>query len=181
MGKKSCQQPDERLDSPDLESNDDHKQSTNLQRLTLQAPTVLFQATVGVSWRIKKSHADATCKRLTRSDFSTTRNMGFGGERQRDIPQSASEAGKSQPSGQQGVSLSRQASQASAPTVLIVQHKALANARKNLFICDGFSNHINWNDKGCDSKCQTIMFKIHWNGAKDLTTELNDQGLNNGN
>ena len=55
MGKKSCQQPDERLDSPDLESNGDHKQSTNLQQLTLQAPTVLFQATVGVSWRMEKS------------------------------------------------------------------------------------------------------------------------------
>ena len=67
------------VDSFDLVTN--MKQSTNLQRLTLQAPTVLFQATVGVSWRIRKSHADATCKRLTPSDFSTTRNMGFGGER----------------------------------------------------------------------------------------------------
>lgn len=69
------------------------------------------------------------------SDFSTTETMGFGGERQRDIPQSASEAGKSQPLGQQGVS----------STVLIVQHRLLNNARKNLFIRNSFSNHINWN------------------------------------
>ena len=67
------------VDSFDLETN--MKQSTNLQQLTLQAPTVLFQATVGVSWRIKKSHADATCKCLTPADFSITETMGLGGER----------------------------------------------------------------------------------------------------
>lgn len=152
MGKKSCQQPDERLDSPDLESS----MTMNSQRIA----TIDVASTDGTfsshRRRFMENKEKSRRRHLQASDkvgLFHNRNHGSRGralarhpaKRQRSWQELAVRLARRQPQplGQPGVS----------PTVLIVQHKVLANARKNLFIRNSFSNHVNWNDKNSDSEC----------------------------
>ena len=45
---------------------------------------------------------------------------------------------------------------------------------------DGFADHIDWDNQEGKAKSKSKVFHIHWDGVEDVSAELDDEALNDG-